>query len=84
MANMEGITATPASVNDTADSMAPELNILKAKADKFGGVIIDTEDLPTEPSFFLARLKQSLIEWKNEVASENSIFRKPLFLGLLV
>jgi len=60
---MEPINST---LNKPADSVAPEAHTLKATEDKFGGVIIDSQDLP-EASVFLASLKHSLVQWRTQV-----------------
>jgi len=61
---MEGTIST---LNKAADSMAPEAIItLQATEDKFGGVIIDSQDLP-KASVFLASLKHSLLQWGTQV-----------------
>jgi len=66
---MEGTIST---LNTAAESMAPEAITLKATEDKFGGVIIDSQDLPQE-SAFLASLKHSLLQWRTQVCGSSSI-----------
>lgn len=68
MTTMEGISAPAGCGVETADPMVSEVvHILKATEDKFGGVIIDSHNLPTETAVFLDSLKHSLMQWKTQV-----------------